>query len=509
MPYPSLDETPTSAPLTKIIATVGPASSSAETIGKLINAGVSLFRLNFSHGRPEHHAQSVQTIRDVASALDRRTAIIGDLQGPKIRVGPMPDEGIHLPTGDLVYLQRDAVTDHASTPHRLSCTCTELIDDVQPGERVLINDGAVRMLVVDRTPDELICTVTHGGLVTTRKGINLPDSNLSVKSITEQDWQYVQWALKHGVDYLALSFVRTADDVTTLRNGVEDIKKRIGREDMRVPIIAKIELPRAVQCIEEILDVANGIMVARGDLGVEIDLARVPVIQKQLLAAADRHGKPAIVATQMLESMIHAPLPTRAEASDVAGAILDGADAVMLSGETAVGSYPVVAVEHMRRIAQYTEQHLAMLPQTTSAPQKLIESRYRTAALAHGVWTVSQDINAAFIVVWSQQGGGARYLSQNNFRIPIFAATSDERAARRMQLFRGVTPILMRVPASIEEFSRAIDSHLLHHGLAQTGDPCVLVAGEPIGEEGVTNSLSVRAVGSDPHDELVGVPYAG
>ncbi len=483
-------------PLTKIIATIGPASSSVEVIGKLIEAGVGLFRLNFSHGAPEHHARAVQTIREVAAALGTNTGIIGDLQGPKIRVGTLPDEGVQLPTGTVVHITREAVCDISKSPYLLGTTCPAIVSDAQPGERVLINDGAVRMLIVESRGDTLACTVTHGGLVTSRKGINLPDSILSIQAMTDADWRYVQWAVEHDVDLLALSFVRTADDVSELKSGIASVCERVGRSNMRMPVIAKIELPRAVENIEEILDAADGIMIARGDLGVEIDLARVPVIQKQLMERSDHHGKPCIVATQMLESMINSPIPTRAEASDVAGAIFDGTDAVMLSGETAVGQYPVVAVEHMRRIAQYTEYHLGKLPQRTSAPQKLIETRYRTAALAHGVWTVAKDIGARFVVVWSQQGGGARYLSQNNFRIPIFAVTSNERAARRMQLLRGVTPILISVPDGIEQFTHQIDQYLIGHDLAEVGDLCVLVTGQPLGLEAVTNALAIHAVGS-------------
>ena len=483
-------------PLTKIIATIGPASAGARMVGKLIEAGVSVFRLNFSHGRPEHHHQSVQTIRQVAASLEVPTAILADLPGPKIRVGMLPEGGVLAATGATVKILRDEQCDAQADPIRLGTSCPNIVDDVQPGERVLINDGAVRMLAVEKAADGLICTVTHGGLVSSRKGINLPDSTLSIPSITDLDWRGAKWAVEHGIDLLALSFVRSGDDVRELVQGIEKIKRKLDRPTLRMPVIAKVELPCAVANIEGILEAAEGIMIARGDLGVEIDLARVPVIQKQLIERADYHGKPCIVATQMLESMVTSPVPTRAEASDVAGAIFDGVDAVMLSGETAVGEFPAVAVEHMRRIAQYTEAHLATLPQTTSAPQKLIESRYRTAALAHGVWTVAQDIGAKFIVVWSQQGGGARYLSQNNFRIPIFAITSDERAARRMQLLRGVTPICMDTPRDIEQFARDVDHHLMVLGLASHDDLCVLVVGHPIGKEGVTNALSVHSVGN-------------
>jgi pyruvate kinase len=501
MPFePNIARDFTQPPLTKVIATIGPASSSEEMIRKLVEAGVSIFRLNFSHGSLDEHAERVRTIRSVADELGSNTAVLGDLQGPKIRVGEVPEGGITVETGRRAIFQRTPILasfgEPGVVPARFSSTYPQLIDDVEPGQRLLINDGAVRMLIAEKNDEEIICHVTHGGLVTTGKGINLPDTDLSVEVLSDRDWKHVRWAIEHDLDFLALSFVRSADDVHLLQNGLDTMRAELDRTEMRMPIIAKIELPRAVKHAEAIIDAADGIMIARGDLGVEFDLARVPVVQKELLSISDRYGKPCIVATQMLETMIDSPTPTRAEASDVAGAIFDGTDAVMLSGETAVGKYPVVAVETMRRIAQYTEAHMATLPQKTSAPQKLIETRYRTAALAHGVWTIVQDIAAKLVVVWSQGGGGARYLSQNNFHVPIIAVTSDPRAARKMQLFRAVRPVQMRTPKSAAEFTRLMDAYLQESGLAQPNDVCVLVAGEPIGKAGVTNSLAIHAVGN-------------
>jgi pyruvate kinase len=490
----------TQPPLTKIIATVGPASSSPEMIRKLIEAGVAIFRLNFSHGSMDDHAKRVRTIRAVADELGANTAILGDLQGPKIRVGDVPEGGITVETGRRAIFQREPILasfgEPGVIPARFSSTYPRLIDDVEPGQRLLINDGAVRMLIAEKTDNEIICHVTHGGLVTTGKGVNLPETDISIDIMGERDWKHLRWAFENDLDMLALSFVRSADDVNMVQSGLDRTREELARPNMKMPIIAKIELPKAVQQAEAIIDAADGIMIARGDLGVEMDLARVPAIQKQLLAIADHYGKPCIVATQMLETMIDSPTPTRAEASDVAGAIFDGTDAVMLSGETAVGKYPVVAVETMRRIAQYTEAYMATLPQKTSAPQKLIETRYRTAALAHGVWTIVRDIAAKLVVVWSQGGGGARYLSQNNFHVPIVAVTSNPRAARKMQLFRAVTPVLMKTPKSAAEFTRLMDGYLQERGLAKPDDVCVLVAGEPIGKEGVTNSLAVHSVGN-------------
>lgn len=494
---PAAEDASVHPPLTKIVATVGPASSEPETIRRLIEAGVCVFRLNFSHGTLEDHTRRAAVIREAAIECGRPLAILGDLQGPKIRVGLVENDGITVTPGCTAEFHRGvftAVRPKAGETVRLACTYPRLIDDVEPGQRLLINDGAVRTLIVAKHADRIECTVSTGGVVSSGKGINLPDTELSLPALGERDQQHVQWAVESDLDFLALSFVRSSRDVATLG---ELIKKNKRAQSQGPRIIAKIELPAAVKAIDEILNAADGIMVARGDLGVEMELARVPVIQKQLLAAADSWGKPCIVATQMLESMITNPSPTRAEASDVANAILDGADALMLSGETAVGRYPVLAVQNMRRIALLTEEHIAGLPPRPSPPARLVASRYRTAALAHGVWTVAQDIAARFIVVWSQGGGGARYLSQNNFNIPIFAITSDEAAARRMQLLRGVLPLVMPVPESPAHFTRMVDAYLLETGWATPGDACILVAGGPIGTTGVTNCMAIHCVG-DP-----------
>jgi pyruvate kinase len=466
-------------------------------IGRLIESGVSVFRLNFSHGSLDGHAAAVAAIRDRSRSTGRPVAILGDLRGPKIRVGKVAgDAACEVAVGSILRIQRsECVIDPSTEPLRVCCTYPQFVDDVQPGQRVLINDGAVRMLVIDKASDHVDARVTVGGPITSNKGINLPDTNLRLPSLSGRDAECVRWALSQELDFMALSFVRTADDVTCLRGLIDQEKAARGTEDWRISIIAKIEMPRAVEHIESIVDAADGIMVARGDLGVEMDLASVPVIQRRLLAVAKDYGKPAIVATQMLESMIGAPSPTRAEVSDVANAIFEEADAVMLSGETAVGKYPSLAVEHMRRIAEHTESWIASQPARPSPPRKLLESRYRTAALAHGVWTVAHDIAAKFIVVWSQQGGGARYLSQNNFTIPIIACTSDERAARRMQLLRGVTPVRMNTPENSTHFTRMIDAYLLETGWARQGDQCVMMASAQIGVTGATNALAIHRIG--------------
>jgi pyruvate kinase len=485
--------------LTKIVATVGPASAEPETIGKLIDAGVSIFRLNFSHGDRAEHTRQFETIRAVAKERGTPTAILGDLQGPKIRVGKVEDGGIELETGATVVFQRAPITASAVSggPQRFSSTYERLVDEVQPGQRLLVNDGAIRMLVVDRRPDEIECTVTDGGLVTSGKGINLPDATLTVETITDRDWENVSWSIERGIDFLALSFVRRGADIDTLREGILD-RTEAGDQPLRpISIIAKIEVPPAIDHIDEIVGTADGIMIARGDLGVEMDLAEVPVLQKRLVQAAHAHGKPCIVATQMLESMIEHRAPTRAEVTDIATAILDQSDGIMLSGETAVGRYPVVAVEYMRRIAASTEAYIAAEGVRPSPPEKPRAERYHMAALAFGGWTVAQDLDAVCVAVWSQTGGGARYLSQNAFHIPILAATSDERAARQMQLLRGVEPHVTEVPKDLATFTHRVDVHVQQAGIARPGEVCLLIAGEPLGRPRVTNRLAILIVG-DP-----------
>jgi pyruvate kinase len=489
---------PARPPLTRIVATLGPASAAPAMIERLIEAGVSVFRLNFSHGDLSEHQARLDAVRAAADRLSRPVAVLGDLPGPKIRIGRCAHP-IEVETGSTVIVQRaPIIAEGTASPFRLSSTYPPIVDDARPGERVLINDGAVRMLVVDRCADEIRCTVTQGGTISSGKGINLPESTISAPAVSDRDLECAAWAVARRIDFVAMSFVAAADDVRSLRSALNRAAERAaggGGEPAPPPIVAKIERPVAVRDIDAIVEAADAVMVARGDLGVEMDLARVPVVQKRILAAAQAWGKPGIVATQMLESMIEHPQPTRAEASDIANAIFDGADALMLSGETAVGRHPLLAVEIMRRIAAETEAYLAAQPQGESPPRRLVESRYRTAALAHGVWTIAQDIAARFIVVWSQRGGGARYLSQNNFTVPIISVSTDDGALRRMQLLRGVIPVHMPLPQGLDHFRAMVDEYLLATGWAAPGDRYICVAGEPLGEPGVTNGLSIHTVG--------------
>ncbi|MDX1682065.1 MAG: pyruvate kinase [Phycisphaeraceae bacterium] len=492
--------------LTKIVATLGPACARPAEMKRLIDAGTRVFRLNFSHGSPDDHEALLTAARKAAVSADRPIAIIGDLSGPKIRVGPVVEGGIILKAGQRVDFTIGEVIAGKTEPDTdaavvLSTTLSQILDDAQPGQRLLIDDGAVRLLIINKIKDDhgprLVARVTVGGTVTAGKGINLPDSDLTLPSLTEHDRRCVDWALEHELDYLALSFVRSAADLTDLK---EKIAGQTDDGAVPVPIIAKIEKPQALNDLDGILDEADAVMVARGDLGVEMDVTRVPILQKKIINRAHDYGKPVIVATQMLQSMIERPYPTRAEVSDVAQAILDGADAVMLSGETAVGNHPERSVEMMARVARTTQGHLAGEGRRPVNPPKLLqESRYRTAAMAHGVSVIVRDMDVHLIAIWSQRAGGARYLSQNRLAIPIVAASSNPKIVRRMTLMYGIIPLQMDKPADTGAFAERIDDQIVQRDWADAGEPIVIVAGEPIGTPGVTNTVLVHYLGEACH----------
>ncbi len=505
--------------LTTIVATIGPASESADTVRRLIESGVAVFRFNFSHGDLEAHGRRLATVRAVASDLGRPIACLGDLQGPKIRVGKVPaglgrphasgGSAIDVSPGqDVIFKQGIDEACLRQGDHGvevvLPVTFQPLVDEVEPGHKVLINDGAIRMLAIGReAPGELRCRVVIGGAVTSGKGINVPQSSLSAPAITDRDWECARWAAANHLDYVALSFVRSARDVEQLRAGLAAMKGvQPGckpDEGAWIPIIAKVEMPEAVACLEEVVAAADGIMVARGDLGVEMDIAQVPVVQKRIVKTCREFGKPCIVATQMLESMIEQASPTRAEATDVANAVFEGADAVMLSAETATGRHPVTVVETMARIIRFAESHMAAPSPQHQSPSRMADQHKGTAALAHGAWRIAHDLDAKAVVVWSQAGGTARYLSQNRFSIPIIAYSSDPAACRRMALLRGVTPVQMQPPASgtISAWAALVDESLMQMGVAQMGEAIVLLAGRPLGQAKRTNTLAIHRIGGD------------
>jgi len=487
----------------KIVATLGPASSSPDVIARLIEGGVSVFRLNFSHGSLDDQAPRLQHIRTAARTLRSPVAVLGDLPGPKIRVGAVPEGGIHLRTGQDVLIRHDErVARQEQGRVVLSCTYEPIGREVAEGHRVLIDDGRIRLLATHARQHELLCTVTNPGRVSSGKGINLPDSDISAPPLADRDWRAVEWSIEHGVDYLAMSFVRSGAEVRQLQERLAGIcpLRADAPEDAdgaRIPVIAKIERPQALANIDDIVEAADAVMVARGDLGVEMDIARVPIAQKRIIAACAHWGRPCIVATQMLESMITEPLPTRAEATDVAGAIWEGADALMLSGETAVGHDPVLVVDTMRRIVAMAEIAGHAGEREPNPPSHASVRAYRTAALAHGAWHVARDMNAALIACWSQRGGTARYLSQNDFRAPILAWTSERRWARRMALYKNVTPVRSDPPDSrrLADWTDMVERLALERGLARDGDVVVLLAGKPLGIPKATSAIAILRIG--------------
>lgn len=493
---------------TKIVATLGPSTDDPEVLKRLIHAGVSVFRLNFSHGTFDDFTARLGRVRNVTERADRPIAILGDLSGPKIRIGIVPDQqeggGIVLDPGQDILLRpghgdatiEDGIPVFDTTLDRISY-------DVEPGERVLINDGAIRMLAVDRQDGrELRCRVTFGGRVTSKKGINLPDSDLKIPAITERDWACVGWAAEHGLDYLALSFVRTAEEIQSLKRRLTEVctpnrpwtDEKVG---LPIPVVAKIEKPQALANIDEIIEATDAVMVARGDLGVEMDVAQVPVAQKHIIARCSEIGRPVIVATQMLETMINSATPTRAEASDVANAVFDGTDAVMLSGETAVGKYPEIVVETMGRIVAVAEDRMHDLPRTQLPTPRLPEYAHRSSALANGAMHIARESNAKLVAVWSQAGGMAGYLSRLEVSVPILAYTSSPVAARRMALLGHVMPVCQDPGPNckLRDWTSAVEQFVLERGLASEGDSVVLIAGKPLGSVRAQDGISILRIG--------------
>ncbi|XAM01465.1 pyruvate kinase [Phycisphaeraceae bacterium D3-23] len=502
--------------LTKILATLGPASAQVPTAVRLIEEGARVFRINFSHGDIDQFKQALAVVREAGELTGEPVAALGDLSGPKIRMLGVdtPDGTLELEAGDHVEITQrpvNATRDPDTRVVTVGTTYPDMVDDAEPGHRLLINDGAVRMLITDkvratdasadgRRPDDprLICCVVVGGTLSPKKGINLPDSDLSAPSLTDWDKDCAAWAVEAEFDYLALSFVRKGDDIDQLKTHLADAAAKLPGRDRaagRIPIIAKIEMPQAIRELDGILDAADGVMVARGDLGVEMELPRVPILQKQIIQKAHAVGKPAIVATQMLESMIVSATPTRAEVSDVANAILDGADATMLSGETAVGKYPVQAVNYMARTAARAEAYYALdRSRYTQIPPIPHASHARPAALAHGVAVIVREMNARCVVMWTQTGGGVRYMSQARLTVPVVALCPEPKVLRRLALLFGVHPVRATPPDDAHLLFAHADQQLLERHWADPGDPIVMVRGWPMGIPGTTNTIQIHHV---------------
>lgn len=500
--------------ITKIIATLGPATSSKANIKELVDAGVRVFRINFSHGRFEDYDKLIEHIRSVQEETGIYVSVLGDLSGPKIRVGKVIDEGVLLSAGDeVIFTKSNVVGGSKGNEKTFSTTLPSFIDEARSGEKILLDDGNIELICTAKSGKDkeaiLRCKVIAGNLLTSAKGINLPESELSVPSLTEKDLRCTKYAVQKGFDFLALSFVRNGKDVRKLKQLLTELNARprglqitggdLGFstlfDDTFIPVISKIEKPQAIDNLEEILEETDGVMVARGDLGVEMDLAEVAILQKHIIQKCSEYGKPVIVATQMLQSMIHEHVPTRAEVSDVANAIIDLADAVMLSGETAVGKYPVESVIMMQRIAEKTN---AYIKTRDDASEKLIRYKgplNRKATVARGVHQMARDIRAKFIITWTHSGGSTVFLSQQRMEVPLIAFGENERRLRQLSLLYGVTPVYMKQAVSGSKFIEEVDRLLIRKGWAQKDDPVIIIASDPITKRGITNRVVIHYVG--------------
>ncbi|MDP6635166.1 MAG: pyruvate kinase [Phycisphaerae bacterium] len=469
---------------TKIVATLGPATSEIEAIRRLAEGGVDMFRINFSHGDNEQRKALLDNVRAIEAETQRPIAVMGDLCGPKIRVREITGGSVLLGEGQEIVIQKD---DILGTAKRISTTLEELAGQVEPGQTMLLDDGKIRLEVVEvSSPDEILCRVTQGGMLASSKGVNLPGTQLKISALTEKDRADAAWIAARGFDYVALSFVQVADDVTELR-------QLLTEAGCEAQIVAKIERPQAIENIGAIVDAADAIMVARGDLGVEMDLPAVPVAQKRIARLCQLKGKPCIIATQMLESMTTSPTPTRAEVSDVANAVLDLADAVMLSGETAIGQYPVAAVRMMDRIAEEMQAYDDQVPAT--GPIQVFHVPQTVASLARAVQGITSTQPIAAIAAFTITGSTARILSKQRPQCPILGISPDPAVVRRMCLYYGVQSMEAGIVEHTADVLELASKFAVDQGVAQTGDNIIVISGRPLGKTGATNTLVVHTIG--------------
>ena len=464
----------------KIVCTLGPATSSEEQVRALVDAGMDVARLNLSHGDHADHEEVYLRVREASDASKRGVAVLVDLQGPKIRLGTFGGGLVELVDGGEFTITTEDVPGDA---RQVSTTYSGLPGDVRVGDRLLIDDGKVALECTRVDGPRVVTRVLEGGRVSDHKGINLPGVAVSVPAMSEKDIEDLRWALRLQADLIALSFVRTAADV-------QDVRRIMDEEGVRLPVLAKIEKPQAVDHLAEIVDAFDGIMVARGDLGVELPLEDVPLVQKRAIALARRSAKPVIVATQMLESMIESSRPTRAEASDVANAVLDGTDALMLSGETSVGKHPIVAVQTMARIVEKLEADaLGWLPPLEGRP------RTKGGAITRAAAEVGELLGARFIVAFTQSGDSARRMARLRSPIPLLAFTPVQAVRSQLALVWGVETFLTPKVTHTDEMVRQVDHALLGEGRVREGDLVVIVAGSPPGTPGSTNAMRVHRIG--------------
>ncbi len=473
----------------KIVATIGPASNNKQTIQNLIQAGMNVARLNFSHGTYEIHAEVITLIRETSAQMGRPVAIMQDLQGPKIRTGSLPGGAITLKAGEMLTLTT------GDAPPRDGCIPVDLPSlptHVQPGSRILLADGNMELVVRSVSAHEVETEIILGGTLKSHQGINLPGVRLDIPGFTSKDAKDLEFGLSQGVDFVAMSFIRTPQDVARVRAAIAQTHP--GAVD--TPIIAKLERPEALDNLDEIIETADGVMVARGDLGVEMPPEEVPIAQKRIIEAANRHGKFVITATQMLESMLDSPRPTRAEASDVANAIFDGTDAVMLSGETATGQYPVEAVRMMDAIVRQAEAHLEEWGHWRGLADENV-TKNDAMSLCRAAAELARDRDVAGIAVFTKTGNTTRLMSKTRPDVPILGFTSSGRAYQRMGMFWGVIPHLVARAGSMEELISHVEAGLLAETPVERGQQVVLICGFPVDEMRPSNLVMLHMVGRE------------
>jgi pyruvate kinase len=468
---------------TKILATIGPASNTLEQVEKLIEAGADLFRLNFSHGSYEDHANYISTIREASKKKDKPVGILVDLQGPKIRIGEVENNGVELISGNKITITTEECI---GTSKKVFTNYETLPFDIRPGENILIDDGLIELKVLKKSRVDVECEVVNGGLLKSRKGINLPYVKLSMPGITDKDLEDLSFAIEKDIDFVALSFVRTEADI-------HEIRHYMHRKNKDFPVIAKIEKPEAVENIDKIIDASYGIMVARGDLGVEIQVEEVPVIQKEIIDKCNELGKPVIVATQMLDSMIRNPRPTRAEASDVANAVLDGADVVMLSGETASGEHPLRSVKTMSNILLSVEKQFINAEFRKKTIDEYVVENI-THAICYSAYNIARTLNAKLLAIITHSGRTARRMAKYRPHLPILAITDDQKVPRKMSIIWGVHCVMINKIERTEECFQEIESKIEESGELNEGDLVVYTAGMPTLEKNSTNMMKVQKI---------------
>jgi len=484
--------------MSKIVATIGPASQDHETLTRLVRAGLDVARLNFSHGTYDEHAERIKMLRELSDELNKSITILQDLQGPKLRVGNLPGDSVQLTAGELIVLSSSPEEAKKDVRYAgqdiIPFDVPNLEKSVLPGHRILMDDGALEIEVVGTSPNSVEARVILGGALKSHKGVNLPRANLDIPGFTEKDRADLQFGIQSGIDAVAISFVRNARDIEIVREAAIQFSNELSPKVAPPPIIAKIELPEAVENMHEIIHTADGVMVARGDLGIEMSPQPVPNIQKELIELANRHAKIVITATQMLDSMIHNPRPTRAESSDVANAIFDGSDAVMLSGETAAGQYPVESVAMMNAIINEAEPHYLRWGNKMNYPDDVPQTD--SFSIARAARELAHDRDVAAIAVFTETGRTAQYMSKSRPRVPILAFTPERHTYQRMGLLWGVTPFLVPFATTLEAMLAHVDTAILASSNLTPGQQVVLITGFPVGVMREPNFALLYTVGS-------------